>query len=64
MWWIIEDLPRTKNKNLSNKMFTSTGYAVDWVATFLHDFPHIDFKFQQTNSTFDPDSKLYKEVGT
>lgn len=42
-------------------MSSQKEYKVDWVSTFLHKFPHVDFKFQKTNSTFDPDSDCYKE---
>ena len=39
-------------------------YNVDWVANFLHQFPHIDFKFKESNSTFDPVSADYREVSS
>lgn len=43
-------------------MSSHKDYKVDWVSRFLHRFPHIDFDFQETNSTFDPESENYKEV--
>ena len=45
-------------------MSSSAVYSVDWVATFLHEFPHVNFSFQLTNSTFDPDNPSYREVST
>ncbi|KAL5018020.1 hypothetical protein ScPMuIL_003742 [Solemya velum] len=32
-----------------------------WLSDFFHSFPHINFTFQKTNSTFDPDSRSYFE---
>ncbi|XP_053393580.1 protein tweety homolog 1-A-like isoform X2 [Mercenaria mercenaria] len=42
-------------------MSSHKDYKVDWVANFLHKFPHIDFEFGETNSTFAPDSGDYRE---
>lgn len=42
-------------------MASAAAYNVDWVASFLHEFPHVNFSFKLTNSTFDPDSTTYRE---
>ncbi|KAH3861581.1 protein tweety homolog 1-A-like isoform X2 [Dreissena polymorpha] len=36
-------------------------YRVEQIARFLHDFPHIDFKFESVNSSFDLQRNDYKE---
>ncbi|XP_060551960.1 protein tweety homolog 1-B-like isoform X2 [Ruditapes philippinarum] len=41
-------------------MSNNKDYHVDWVAYFLHQFPHINFQFEQANSTFDPVSEDYR----
>jgi len=43
-------------------MTTTKTYHIDWVAKFLHGFPHIDFNFEETNSSFNPQSTDYREV--
>lgn len=39
----------------------STLYTPNWIADFFHGFPHINFSFQNSNSTFDPSSPSYRE---
>lgn len=33
----------------------------DWITQFLHSFPHLTFSFHQTNSTFNPEDRQYRE---
>lgn len=42
-------------------MSSSAEYSVNWIAGFLHEFPHVNFSFHLTNSTFDPDNASYRE---
>jgi len=37
-------------------------YEVEWLTSFLHNFPHINFDFREINSTFDPEYKDYQQV--
>ncbi|CAL1544682.1 unnamed protein product [Lymnaea stagnalis] len=37
-------------------------YSSQWISNFFHDFPHFDFKFNQVNSTFDPEKESYREA--
>ncbi|BFZ17380.1 hypothetical protein BsWGS_20419 [Bradybaena similaris] len=43
---------------------TSSPQAYDkiWVSDFFHSFPHIDFSFKIVNSTFDPNSDVYRQA--
>ncbi|CAG5118056.1 unnamed protein product [Candidula unifasciata] len=36
-------------------------YEKLWVSEFFHDFPHVDFTFKIVNSTFDPNSDVYRQ---
>ena len=51
-----------------NMIFVDTSAMVVYTKEFfvdtLHDFPHVNFSFQITNSTFDPNSISYREVNT
>ncbi|XP_052787101.1 protein tweety homolog 1-A-like isoform X2 [Mya arenaria] len=42
-------------------MSVQSVYKIDWVASFLHKFPHINFKFEHVNSTFNTENSYYKE---
>lgn len=37
-------------------------YKDTWYVKLLHGFPHLDFSFQETNSTFEPEKSNYQEV--
>lgn len=39
-------------------------YRDIWYVKILHEFPHLDFSFQETNSTFEPENRSYQEVKT
>ncbi|XP_061196179.1 protein tweety homolog 2-like isoform X1 [Saccostrea echinata] len=36
-------------------------YKDVWYVRILHDFPHLNFSFRETNSTFDPENTSYQE---
>lgn len=36
-------------------------YRDIWYVKILHEFPHLDFSFQETNSTFEPENRSYQE---
>ncbi|KAH9502292.1 hypothetical protein Btru_073349 [Bulinus truncatus] len=36
-------------------------YSVEWVSTFFHGFPHLDFNFNEINSTFQPTDDSYRQ---
>ncbi|XP_056018384.1 protein tweety homolog 1-A-like isoform X2 [Ostrea edulis] len=36
-------------------------YKDTWYVKLLHGFPHLDFSFQETNSTFEPEKSNYQE---
>lgn len=38
-----------------------SSYRDIWYVKILHGFPHLDFSFQETNSTFEPENKSYQE---
>ncbi|KAK7464595.1 hypothetical protein BaRGS_00037834 [Batillaria attramentaria] len=40
----------------------SLEYHKIWMADFFHKFPHIDLSFEKTNSTFNPESRTYREA--
>ncbi|XP_069125431.1 protein tweety homolog 3-like [Argopecten irradians] len=40
----------------------SESYIRDWFVDILHQFPHVNFSFKTTNSTFNPDSIDYREA--
>lgn len=37
-------------------------YKGIWYVKLLHEFPHLNFSFKETNSTFEPENKSYQEV--
>ncbi|OWF39384.1 protein tweety homolog 1-like isoform X2 [Mizuhopecten yessoensis] len=40
----------------------SETYIREWFVDILHQFPHVNFSFKTTNSTFNPDSINYREA--
>nr|XP_022319502.1 protein tweety homolog 1-like isoform X1 [Crassostrea virginica] len=36
-------------------------YKDIWYVKLLHEFPHLNFSFKETNSTFEPENKSYQE---